>query len=62
MSFWRVPSRKENLLSIGILLSSLRFILWAKRTCSEQLVKIDVVFEEFILTIINSFIVKQPSF
>ena len=44
MSFWRVPSRKENLLSIGILLSSLRFILWAKRTCSEQLVKIDVVF------------------
>ena len=74
MSFWRVPSRKEILLSIGILLSSLRFILWRSERALNSLSKLMWCvakfylicffhkFEESILTIINSFIVKQPSF
>ena len=71
ISFWRVLSRKENLPPIGFLLSSLRFILWGSERALNSLSKLMWCFakfylicffhkfEESILTIINSFIVKQ---
>ena len=74
ISFWRVLSRKENLPPIGFLLSSLRFILWGSERALNSLSKLMWCFakfylicffhkfEESILTIIYSFIVKQLSF
>ena len=74
ISFWCVLSRKKNLPPIGFLLSSLRFILWGSERALNSLSKLMWCFakfylicffhkfEESILTIINSFIVKQPSF
>ena len=74
ISFWRVLSREENLPPIGFLLSSLRFILWGSERALNSLSKLMWCFakfylicffhkfEESILTIIYSFIVKQLPF